>query len=119
MAWSAAAPIRQGSRAALSPPGWPSSFGDGRAGGKPVGSTSSNSPPHDSAVFAQTKAVEGQSQDRPPVIVLGHHRRHVRMVVLHGKRPHPEPGRNRLGVPRAVEVRMQIVRDGGRPTVGQ
>lgn len=64
------------------------------------------------AVGAESDAVERQADDGFVQAVFGHHRRDVRMVVLHRDGRHAPFVRQRDGDARAVEVGMQVMRHG-------
>ena len=103
--------MRHGSRAARSPPGRRS----GRrrpSRSQRAPSTRSSSPPQARAVGAEADAVERQPEHRPVDAVLGDDRGDVRVMVLDRRAVGtPHCAREPRRVARAVEIRMQVVRD--------
>ena len=63
-------------------------------------------------VRAQPDAVQRQPEQRSVQPALGLHHREVRVVVLHADGRHAEPIGPVQRQPRAVEIRVQVVRDG-------
>ncbi len=69
------------------------------------------------SIGAQAHAIQRQPQHRRLDAMLGQHCRHVRMVVLDRTQRHARRPAKFTGEARAVELRMQVVRDDGRSHV--